>query len=135
MYTDRPLTWIYKDVSTTQEKNNIIYKFSCHCGNDYVGKTSQRFHVRIDQHVLKVLTSWFDGRSEKPTKKYLLAIGHVCWTILSVLKSINRRIFSFSESEKLFSTAYSGSLKYSIFKAQCKQKKFVYQTRLFKSLY
>ena len=53
LYTDRPLSGIYKDVSPTHEKSNIIYKFSCHCGSDYVGKTSQRFHVRIDQHVPK----------------------------------------------------------------------------------
>ena len=74
LYTDRPLNGIYKDVSPTHEKSNIIYKFSCHCGSDYVGKTSQRFHVRIDQHVPKVLNKWFNGRSEKPTKKYFSAI-------------------------------------------------------------
>ena len=75
LYTDRPLSGIYKDVSPTHEKSNIIYKFSCHCGSDYVGKTSQRFHVRIDQHVPKILKSWFGGRSEKPTKKYFSPIG------------------------------------------------------------
>ena len=53
LYTDRPLSEIYKDVSPTQEKSNIIYKFSFHCGSDYVGKTYQRFHVRINQHVPK----------------------------------------------------------------------------------
>ena len=38
LYTGRPLSGIYKDVSPTQEKSNIIYKFSCHCGSDYMGK-------------------------------------------------------------------------------------------------
>ena len=75
LYTDRLLNGIYKDVSPSQEKSNIIYKFSCHCGSVYVEKTSQRFHVRIDQHVPKFLKSWFDGRSEKPTKKKFSAIG------------------------------------------------------------
>ena len=42
--------------------------------NYYVGKTSQRFHVRIDQHVPKILKSWFDGRSEKPAKKYFSGV-------------------------------------------------------------
>ena len=74
LYTDRPLSGIYKDNSPTQEKSNIIYKFSNHCGSDYVGRTSQRFHVGIDKHVVKILKSWFDGRSEKPRKKYFSAI-------------------------------------------------------------
>ena len=55
------------------EKSYIIYKFSCHCGSDYEGKSSERFLVRINQHVPKTLKSWFDGRSEKPAKKYFSA--------------------------------------------------------------
>ena len=57
LYTDRPLRGIYKDLSPIQEKSSIIYKFTCHCGSDYVGKTSQWFLVRINQHVLKILKS------------------------------------------------------------------------------
>ena len=57
LYTYRRLSGIYKDVSPTQEKSNIIYKCSCHCCSDYVEKTYQRFHARIDQHVPKVLKS------------------------------------------------------------------------------
>ena len=75
LYTDRPLSGNYKDVSPRQEKSNIIYKFSCHCGSDYVGKTSQSFYVRTNQHVPKFLKTWFDGRSKKPTKRYFSAIG------------------------------------------------------------
>ena len=54
LYTDGPVCGVYKDVSPTHEESNIIYKFSCHCVSDYVGKTSQRFHVRINQHVSKI---------------------------------------------------------------------------------
>ena len=39
---------------------------------DYVVKTSQTFHVWIDQNDPKVFNSWFDG---KPAKKYFSAIG------------------------------------------------------------
>ena len=38
--------------------SNVVYKFKFHCGNDYVGRTSQRFHVRREQHVTKKL-KWF----------------------------------------------------------------------------
>ena len=43
LYIDRPLGGIYKDVSPTQEKSSIIYKFSCHCGSEYVGKHLKGF--------------------------------------------------------------------------------------------
>ena len=68
LYNDRPLTGIYKDVSPTIEKSNIIYKLSCHCGSDYMGKTSQRFNVKISQHVPKILKIWYDGRPENLQK-------------------------------------------------------------------
>ena len=32
-------------------------------------------HLRIYQHVQKILKSWFDGRSENPTKNYFSAIA------------------------------------------------------------
>ena len=59
----------------TKKKSNNIYKLSYHCGSDYVGKISQRFHVRIDQHVPKILKSWFDGHSEKPVKNHFSSVG------------------------------------------------------------
>ena len=137
LYTDRPLSGIYKDVSPTHEKSNIIYKFSCHCGSDYVGKTSQRFHVRIDQHVPKVLKKWFDGRSEKPTKKYFSAIGQHLLDNPECVKNYKKDNFSvLVRAENSFQLHILEALCIQSLKPSlCKQKKFVYQTRLFKSLY
>ena len=71
-------------------------------------KISQRFHVRIDQHVTKVLKSWFDGRSEKQTKKYFAAIRqHLLDNPECAKNNKIENFFSFSESRELFSTAYS----------------------------
>ena len=53
-------------------------------GSDYVGKTSQRFHIRINQHVPKILKCWFDGHSEKPAKNISLQSDSICWTIMSL---------------------------------------------------
>ena len=54
MYNNnRPLNGVVKDVTSYHELSNVVYVFSCHCGNDYVGRTSQRFHVRRKQHVTK----------------------------------------------------------------------------------
>ena len=57
--TNRPLNGIVKYVTPPHELSNVVYVFSCHCGNDYVGRTSQRFHVRREQHVTKKLKSSF----------------------------------------------------------------------------
>ena len=43
--------------------------------SDYLGKTSQRFHAKIDQHVPKFLKSWFDRHLNKSAEKYFSAIG------------------------------------------------------------
>jgi len=67
--TRKPLNGTNKDVSPTHKKSNIIYKFSCHCGSGYVGKTSQRFHIRQNQHVPKIIKKWMAG-GEKADKSY-----------------------------------------------------------------
>ena len=55
--TNRPLNGIVKGAKPTNELTSVVYVFSCHCGNNYVGHTSQRFHVRRKQHVTKKLKS------------------------------------------------------------------------------
>ena len=137
MFIDRHLNGIYKDVSPTQEKSNIIYKFSFHCGSDYVGKTSQRFHLRINQHVPKIIRSWINGTSAQPKKNYFSAIGQHLLDNQVCAKNFKENSFSVvARAENSFQlhileALYIQSLKPSL----CKQKKFVYQTRLFKSLY
>ena len=44
--TRKPLNGIYKDFTPDPEKNNIIYKFTCHSDRVYIGRTSQRLHIR-----------------------------------------------------------------------------------------
>ena len=53
--TNRPLNGIVKDAKPPRELSNVVYVFICHCGNEYVGRTSQRFHVRREQYVPKKL--------------------------------------------------------------------------------
>ena len=40
----------------------------CHCDSIYIGRTSQRFHLRRDQYVSKFLRKWMANRGNKPTK-------------------------------------------------------------------
>ena len=46
-----------KDVLPTTSKSNLIYEFTCCCGQAYVGKTTQCLSERIKQHIpAKILT-------------------------------------------------------------------------------
>ena len=40
-----------KDILPTIQKSFVIYEYKCHCDSQYVGRTSQRLHDRIKQHV------------------------------------------------------------------------------------
>ena len=60
--TNRPINGIVKDATPTHDLSNVVYIFKCHCGNDYVGRVSQRFHVTREQHVGKKLKRFiFNG--------------------------------------------------------------------------
>ena len=126
-----------KDVSPTTERNNVIYHYKCHCNSEYVGRTSQRFHQRRDQHVTNNIRKWIlDPTCRKPRANYFTAIGkHLLsnrecadnytddnFTILA--RGRNR--FHLSTLESL----YIQTLKPEL----CKQKQFVYKTKLFKML-
>ena len=39
-----------KDVQPPHHINSIIYKYTCNCGSDYLGRTSNRLDLRIKQH-------------------------------------------------------------------------------------
>ena len=40
-----------KDHIPLCNQSTVIYRFQCHCGNDYVGKTSRRLKDRMREHV------------------------------------------------------------------------------------
>ena len=63
--TKKPLNGISKDVTPVQEKHNVVYHFKYQCDGDYVGKTSQRFHIRRDQCVTNSLKNWWMNGSNK----------------------------------------------------------------------
>ena len=49
--TTRAFSGKAKDVLPTPSLSLIVYRFSCCCGQDYVGRTIQRLSERIKQHV------------------------------------------------------------------------------------
>ena len=46
-----------KDVLPTHMKNNVVYKFACHCNKWYVGSTTRRLKTRIAEHVPRCVRS------------------------------------------------------------------------------
>ena len=57
LYTNELLSASNKDVLNALQKSNVIFQFSCHCDNQYVGRTSQRLQNRIKLHVPKSIRS------------------------------------------------------------------------------
>ena len=53
--TNRPPNRIVKHATPTHILSDVVYILNCHCGDDYVDRTSQCFHVRRVQHVMKNL--------------------------------------------------------------------------------
>ena len=39
-----------KDVLPPHHINSVIYKYTCSCGSDYIGRKSNRFNLRMKQH-------------------------------------------------------------------------------------
>ena len=48
-----------KDPIPLTKKSMVVYHFQCHCGNDYVGKTSRRLIERIKEHVPPCARKYF----------------------------------------------------------------------------
>ena len=50
-HTHTAFVSIRKDVLPPHHINSVIYKCTCSCGSDYVGRTSNRLDLRIRQHL------------------------------------------------------------------------------------
>ena len=42
---------VRKDVLPPHHINSVIYKYTCSCGSDYIGRTSNRLDLRIKEHL------------------------------------------------------------------------------------
>ncbi len=127
-----------KDVSPPHDKNNTVYRFRCHCDSEYVGKSTQRLHKRIREHVPNNLRQWINGSSKTPPEisEKRSAIGrhltlnrvcadHYHESRFSILAR-GRNPFHLSVLESLYIVNTEPVL--------CKQKQLVYKTMLFRQL-
>ena len=75
--TNRSLNGIVKDATAPHELSNVVYVFSCHCRNDCVGRTSQQFHVKREQHVTKKANVFIFNGEAKPKGDQLSIHEHL----------------------------------------------------------
>jgi hypothetical protein len=135
--TTKPLSGTPKDFSPIQENNNVIYHFKCHCNSEYVGRTSQRFHLRRDQHVPNNIRKWMeDQQRRKPSANYFTAIGsHLLSNPECAQHYTDERFKILARGRNQFHLKVLESLFIQTMKPElCKQKQYVYKTILFKML-
>ena len=134
--TKKPLSGIRKDYSPIQEMNNTIYYFKCHCDSEYIGRSSQRFHRRREQHIPSNIRDWIEGKRRKPSASYFTAIGsHLLDNPECAKHYSDQRFTILARGRNQFHLKILESLFIQTMKPElCKQKQFVYQTSLFKML-
>ena len=137
--TRTPLSGCVKDSSPIHDNNNVIYHYKCHCESVYIGRTTQRFHRRRDQHVPPRLRRWMKGDMKNPpniAESSLTAIGKhlidnsTCARNFSddrfTFISRGRNVYHLSILESIYITTRAPIL--------CRQKEFVYKLGLCKML-
>ena len=133
-FTRKLLDGIFKDVTPNPEKNNAIYQSKFHCDSVYIGRTSQRFHMRMDQHVSKSLRNWMANNGYKPTKSPS-AIGDHLLNYPECYKHHNdNKLTSLTKGRNIYHLCVLESLFIKTFKPKLYKQKFVYNTNLYKLL-
>ena len=132
--TRKPLNGICKDRTADQEKSKIIYMYKCHCDSEYIGRTSQRFHIRRDQHVFNSLRRWMDTGLKKPSNRSSAIAEHLL-NNSDCAKNYSDSNFSILSKAR---NDYHLSVLESLFIKTCKpnlcKQQYVYKSNLYKLL-
>ena len=135
--TQRLFNGVSKDVSPTTDINNVIYHYQCHCDSEYVGRTSQRFHLRREQHIPNNIRKWMVNQTgRKPEAKYFTAIGrHLLDNPECARNYHDGRFRILTRGRNRFHLKTLESLYIRTMKPDlCQQKQYVYRTMIFKML-
>ena len=132
-----------KDVLPIPMMSNVVYKFACHCDQWYIGKTTQRLHSRITEHVPRCIRTMLTNPNDQNTNEKLAlararakdssAIAEHLGNNEECLKNYSddrfsilangRNAYHLSVLESTYIMSYEPQL--------CKQKNFVYKLGLF----
>ena len=90
-----------KDRFSDMATPNVVYKFTCTCGMQYIGLTERRLQDRVREHLPRWLTGTLDGIARSSITEHVLETGHSCrpdscFEILHRVRS--RRMLKFMEA-------------------------------------
>ena len=91
-----------KDATPTHDFSNIVYIFKCHCGNDYVGRIFQRFHVRREQHVTKKLKRFIFNDNIKPKGEQPSIYEHLLNSLIYTENYLDSRLEILSRARNTY---------------------------------
>jgi hypothetical protein len=136
VYKTRTLTTgLAKDSAPKHDTSRVIYKFRCTCNMEYIGRTKRRFHIRRDEHVPRLLRDWMSDNS-KVAPQDTTAIGQHLINNPSCAQKYSENLFSFvarGRNDLLLKILESLFIQTSQ-PVLCKQKEYLYKTKLFKLL-
>ena len=134
-----------KDHLPTHAKSNIVYMYTCHCDQRYVGRTTQRLRSRVVQHVPRKLINNSNiitnnnNKSTCPTVSLTTDNNNQSAIKLHLLNNENCRTNYQDSNFKIIANARSDfhlQVLESIYIQSlepilCRQKSFVYECLLF----
>ena len=104
IFVSRPLISIQtKDPISVMSTSNVIYRFTCTCGEQYIGLTERRLEDRVKEHIPNWLLMGNDNDTEARSSicYHLKKELHVCNRNESfeiIYKARHRRILKFVEA-------------------------------------
>ena len=135
-YINRSLNGIVKDATPTHNLSNVVYIFKCHCGNVYVGRTYQRFHVKREQHVTKKLKRFIFNGDVKPKGEQSSIYEHILKNLSCAENYLDSRLKILSRARNSYHLSVLESLFIRTREQKiCKQRDFhslkLYKQRVF----
>ena len=124
-----------KESLPTTSQSNIIYKYECHCGSGYVGKTTQVLNKRIGQHIPPIFRST-SGKKCKLPNKHSSAIGqHLIDNPQCAAEYSDGRFSILARGRSMYKLSILEAIFIRLRKPiLCRQKKFVLSLKLFVAL-
>ena len=120
-----------KVATKTHDLSNVVYIFKCNCGNDYVGRTSQRFHIRREQHVTKKLKIFIFNDDVKPKSEQSPIHEHLLNNLICVENNLDSKFKILSRARNTYHLSFLEPLFIKTCKPKmCKQQDF-YNLKLY----
>ena len=137
IYSTRTLhSGIVKDSAPLHDTSRVIYKFRCHCNQEYIGRTHRRFHIRRDEHITDPIRGFIAGTADITDTDMKTAIGEH-------LKDNKVCALKYQDSMFTFIARGRNDLHLKILESLfiqtkrpvlCRKKEDVYSSKLFKML-